>query len=102
MTSENSYEMTADEQAVFDSRSSRLNKSMGLAIRAKSDMEAAINKAFDAGSEFGFELGAIEKEMAILDKIDEIFNALTDDEEDAKLTLGIVKEAILRLEIEND
>lgn len=102
MTSENSYEITAEEQALFEKRSAKLSKYMAAAVKAKTDMQDATTKAFDTGAEFGFELGAMEKETAILAKIDELFESLTDDEEDAKLTLGIVKAAILRLDDEND
>lgn len=103
MTSENSYEITEEEQDLFERRSSRLSRYMAVAVQTKTEMEAATTKAFDAGAEFGFELGSISKETNILAKIDELFHSLTDEEEDAKLTLGIVKQAILNMgEDEND
>ena len=102
MTIENSYELTDEEQELFDRRSARLSKYMTLAVDAKSEMQNATTKAFDAGAEFGFELGAVAKEEAVLALIDEMFSKLTDEEEDAKLTLEIIKQMILRLDNENE
>lgn len=102
MTTENSYEPIEEEQAIINRRNARLSKYMALAVAAKSEMQDATTKAFDAGAEFGFELGAVAKEEAVLGLIDEMFNNLTDEEEDAKLTLEIVKQMILRLDEENE
>lgn len=102
MTTENSRELTEEEQKLFDSRSARLSKYMNKAVDSRSQMEAAIDKAFDAGSEFGFELGAIAKEDEILRLLEDMFDRLTSSEEDAKLTLEIVRQMILRLDSDND
>lgn len=102
MTNEYSYELTDEEQELFNRRSARISKYMALAVDAKSEMENATTKAFDAGAEFGFELGAVAKEEAVLGLIDEMFSKLTDTEEDAKLTLEIIKRMILGLDDNNE
>lgn len=102
MTSGNSLNMTEEEQELFHKRSTRMSAYMSKAVDAREDMKAAIDKAFDAGSEFGYELGAMSREDTILALIDNMFHNLTDTEEDAKLTLQIIKRMILRLEDEND
>lgn len=98
MTSENSRELTPEEQILFDKRSAKLSSLMGKVMDSKSLMKTAIDNAFDAGSEFGFELGAIDKETEILALIDKMFNDLTSSEEDAKLTLEIIRQMILRMD----
>lgn len=102
MTNKNSHEMTAEEQELFDKRSAKLSAYMQRAIDARSEVKEAIDKAFDAGSEFGYEMGAIAKEDEILTLIDDMFHNLTSSEEDAKLTLEIIKQMILRLDDKND
>lgn len=102
MISEHGYEMTDEEQELFDKRSTKLSKYVSRAIEARKAMDAAIDEAFDRGSEFGFEMGAMDKESTIIDLIDNMFHSLTDTEEDAKLTLEIIKQMILRLDQEND
>ncbi len=94
--------MTAEEQELFDKRSAKLSMYMSRAIDARSQVKTAVDKAFDAGSEFGYEMGAIAKEDEILTLINDMFYNLTDTEEDAKLTLEIIKQMILRLEDKND
>ena len=102
MTNKNSPDMTAEEQELFDKRSAKLSMYMHRAIDARSEVKEAIDKAFDAGSEFGYEMGAIAKEDEILALINDMFFNLTDSEEDAKLTLEIIKQMILRLDNKND
>ena len=102
MTSKKSQELTEEEQVLFDKRSAKLSKYMHGAIQARSELKTAIDKAFDAGSEFGYEMGAIAKEDEILALIDDMFHNLTSSEEDAKLTLEIIKQMILRLDTKND
>jgi hypothetical protein len=102
MTNKNSHDMTAEEQELFDKRSAKLSMYMSRAIDARSQVKTAVDKAFDAGSEFGYEMGAIAKEDEILTLINDMFYNLTDTEEDAKLTLEIIKQMILRLEDKND
>lgn len=102
MTSNNSYQMTDEEQDLFDKRSAKLSMYMHRAIEARSEVKTAIDIAFDAGSEFGYEMGAMAKEDEIIGLIDKMFHDLTSSEEDAKLTLEIIKQMILRLDNEND
>ena len=102
MTSEHGYEMTAEEQELFDRRSVKLSKYVTRAAEARKNMDAAIDEAFDRGSEFGFEMGALSKETDIINLIDDMFHNLTNTEEDAKLTLQIIRKMILRLDNEND
>lgn len=94
--------MTDQDQKLFDKRSAKLSMYMSRAIDARSQVKTAVDKAFDAGSEFGYEMGAIAKEDEILTLIDDMFFNLTDSEEDAKLTLEIIKQMILRLDDKND
>jgi hypothetical protein len=102
MTSENSRELTEEEQILFDRRSAKLSKYMSLAVQSREDMKTAIDNAFDAGSEFGYELGAMAREDEILSLLDDMFHNLTSSEEDAKLTIEIVRQMILRLDSKND
>lgn len=102
MTSKHGYEMTEEEQELFDKRSVKLSKYVTRAAEARKTMDAAIDEAFDRGSEFGFEMGAMSKETDIINLIDDMFYGLTSSEEDAKLTLQIIKTMILRLDDKND
>ena len=102
MTTQDSRELTEEEQELFLKRSARLSQYMSTAVKKRESMKAAIDEAFDAGSEFGYELGAIAKEDEILELIDDMFHNLTSSEEDAKLTLEIIKQMILRLDNKND
>lgn len=102
MTSEHAYEMTDEEQELFDKRSIKLSEYVSRAIEARKAMDVAIDEAFDKGSEFGFEMGAMSKETDIINLIDDMFYNLTSSEEDAKLTLQIIKTMILRLDDKND
>ena len=102
MTSEYGYEMTDEEQELFEKRSLRLSKYLNRAVEAREAVDAAIDEAFDRGSEFGFEMGAMDKETTIINLIDDMFDSLTDTEEDAKLTLQIIRTMILRLDDENE
>ncbi len=67
-------------------------------ITSKTAAEDAQKKALDAASEFGYEMGAMAKTDEIIELIDDMFNNLTSTEEDAKLTLEIIKQMILRLD----
>lgn len=75
---------------------------MANAIDAKKTAEEAQGVALDAASEFGYEMGVMYEKTRIYDELEAIFQGLTDEEEDAKLTIEIVKQAILRMDTEND
>jgi hypothetical protein len=56
----------------------------------------------DAASEFGYEMGMMFEKARIEEEINAIMQSLTDDEEDARLTLEIVKQIIARTDTEKD
>jgi hypothetical protein len=72
------------------------------AINAKNAAEEAQKTALDAASEFGYEMGVMYEKTRIYDELEAVFKDLTDEEEDAKLTIEIVKQAILRLDTQDD
>ena len=75
---------------------------MTKAVEAKTAAEEAYKTSMDAASEFGYEMGVMFEKARIYDEIDAIMQSLTDEEEDARLTLEIVKQVISRADPEND
>jgi hypothetical protein len=75
---------------------------MANAINAKNAAEEAQKTALDAASEFGYEMGVMYEKTRIYDELEAVFKDLTDEEEDAKLTIEIVKQAILRMDAQDD
>jgi hypothetical protein len=75
---------------------------MANAINAKNAAEEAQKTALDAASEFGYEMGVMYEKTRIYDELEAVFKDLTDEEEDAKLTIEIVKQAILRMDTQDD
>lgn len=69
------------------------------AINAKDLAEEAQKTALDAASEFGYEMGVMSEQARIYEEIDVITRSLTDDEEDARLTLEIVKQIVARTDV---
>jgi hypothetical protein len=69
------------------------------AINAKDLAEQAQKTALDAASEFGYEMGVMSEQARIYEEIDVITRSLTDDEEDARLTLEIVKQIVARTDV---
>jgi hypothetical protein len=86
----------------FLERSEYCSRWMTNAINAKNVAEEAQKTALDAASEFGYEMGVMQEQSRIYEEIDVIMQSLTDDEEDAKLTLEIVKQIVARTDIEED
>jgi formylmethanofuran dehydrogenase subunit B len=86
----------------FKERSEYCSRWMANAINAKKAAEEAQGVALDAASEFGYEMGVMFEKGRIYEELESIFQSLTDEEEDAKLTIEIVKQAILRMDTEND
>jgi hypothetical protein len=82
----------------FEEKSEHLSGYMAKVINAKTTAEEAQKTALDAASEFGFEMGALARTDEIIELIDNMFNNLSNTEEDAKLTLEIIKQMILRLD----
>lgn len=75
---------------------------MANAINAKKIAEEAQKTALDAASEFGYEMGVMFEKGRIYEELDAIFHSLTDEEEDAKLTLEIAKQVVSRTDNENE
>jgi hypothetical protein len=47
-------------------------------------------------------MGVMYEKSRIYDELETVFKDLTDEEEDAKLTIEIVKQAILRMDTQDD
>jgi hypothetical protein len=86
----------------FLERSQYCSRWMTNAINAKNAAEESQKTALDAASEFGYEMGVMSEQSRIYEEIDVIVQSLTDDEEDARLTLEIVKQIVTRTGIEED
>jgi hypothetical protein len=83
----------------YGERSAYLSGYMSKAVETKSLAEKAYNDAMDAAAEFGYEMGAMSEKSRIESEIDALIQSLTDNEEDAKLTLEIVKQIVARTDI---
>ena len=86
----------------FQERSEYCSRWMANAINAKKTAEEAQGVALDAASEFGYEMGVMYEKTRIYDELEAIFRSLTDEEEDAKLTLEIAKQIVSRTDNENE
>lgn len=71
-------------------------------INTRDAAEEAQKTALDAASEFGYEMGVISEQTRIYEEIDAISKSLTDEEEDAKLTIEIIKQVILNRNEDSD
>lgn len=83
----------------YEQRSAHLTKYMAVAIEAKSAAEKAFNEAMDISAEFGYEMGSMSEKARIEGEINALIESLTDEEEDAKLTLEIVKQIVARTDV---
>ncbi len=86
----------------YEERSTYLSGYMSKAVETKSLAEKAYNDAMDSAAEFGYEMGAMSEKSRIESEIDALIQSLTDNEEDAKLTLEIVKQIVARTDIEEN
>ena len=86
----------------YEERSAYLSDYMKKAIHAKATAEKAYSDAMDTSAEFGYEMGVMSEKTRIENEIDALIQTLTDDEESAKLTLGIVKEIVSRTDVVED
>ena len=77
-------------------RSEYLSGYMAKVINAKTVAEDAKKAVLDAASEFGYEMGVMFEKGRIYEELDAIFHSLTDEEEDARLTLEIAKQVVSR------
>jgi len=83
----------------YEERSARLSGYMSKAIETKSLAEKAYNDAMDTSAEFGYEMGVMSEKARIEGEINALIESLTDEEEDAKLTLEIVKQIVARTDV---
>lgn len=87
----------------FKERSAYLSDYMAKVINAKTVAENAQKAALDAASEFGYEMGVMFEKGRIYEELDTIYHSLTDEEEDARLTLEIAKQVVSRTDaVENE
>ena len=86
----------------YEERTVYLSDYMSKAVEAKSLAQKANNEALDVAAEFGYEMGAMSEKSRIESEIDALIQSLTDNEEDAKLTLEIVKQIVARTDIEEN
>ena len=86
----------------YEERSAYLSGYMAKAVHAKTLAEEAYKDSMDAASEFGYEMGMMFEKARIEEEINAIMRSLTDDEEDARLTLEIVKQIVARTDIEEN
>jgi phosphopantetheine adenylyltransferase len=75
---------------------------MAKAVQAKTSAEEAYRDSMDAASEFGYEMGMMFEKARIEEEINAILLSLTDEEEDARLTLEIVKQIVARTDVANN
>jgi hypothetical protein len=86
----------------YEQRSAYLTGYMAKAIEAKTLAERAYNESMDVSAEFGYEMGVMSEKARIEGEINALIESLTDEEEDAKLTLEIVKQIVARTDITED
>jgi hypothetical protein len=83
----------------YEERSAYLSGYMAKAVHAKTLAEEAYRDSMDSASEFGYEMGMMFEKARIEEEINAIMQSLTDDEEDARLTLEIVKQIVARTDV---
>jgi len=86
----------------FKEKSEYLSGYMAKVIDAKTVAEDAQKAALDAASEFGYEMGVMFEKGRIYEELDAIFHSLTDEEEDARLTLEIAKQVVSRTDYKDE
>lgn len=74
---------------------SKVNAATKKAIKAQETFKEAFEEAFDRAVEFGWEMGAVEKQTEILDLIDALKEKLSPEEKDAHMTLDIIYNALI-------
>lgn len=67
---------------------------LGGLISLRDKAKATTDELIDAATELGWDMGVLEERSATLEILDELENSLTDDEEDAKLTIGIIRKML--------
>jgi phosphopantetheine adenylyltransferase len=86
----------------YEERSKSLSDYMAKVVDAKTELESAFTRSIDSASEFGYEMGVMSEQARIYEEIDAISSSLTDEEEDAKLALEIVKQVVFRKDEEDE
>ncbi len=76
----------------------KVNAATKAAVSAKEASKYAFDDAFDKAVEFGWEMGVVDERNRTLEVIDALTNKLLDSEEDAKMTLDILKKLLLQSE----
>lgn len=59
-------------------------------------VDAAIVDAYDAATEIGFKLGALDERARILEIVDAFIENISDEKENPKKTLAILKESVIQ------
>ena len=80
----------------YEERNAHLTSYMAKAIAAKDLAEKAYSASMDSSAEFGYEMGVMAEKARIEGEIDAFTEALTDNEEDAKLVLEVIKQIVAR------
>jgi hypothetical protein len=75
---------------------------MAKAIAAKDLAERTYSEAMDVSAEFGYEMGIMTEKARIEGEINAFTQTLTDDEEDAKLVLEVIKQIVSRTDEDID
>lgn len=71
-----------------------LSIQLGSTIRKRNEAHDAIDALADAAGEKWFELGTELERKRILNLLDTLQNGLIDSEEDAKITIGVIRKMI--------
>jgi len=85
-----------------EERSAHLTSHMAKAIAAKDLAERTYSEAMDVSAEFGYEMGIMTEKARIEGEINAFTQTLTDDEEDAKLVLEVIKQIVSRTDEDID
>jgi hypothetical protein len=85
-----------------EERSAHLTDYMSKAIAAKDLAERTFSEAMDVSAAFGYEMGIMTEKARIEGEIDAFTQTLTDNEEDAKLVLEVIRQIVSRMDEETD
>jgi hypothetical protein len=75
-------------------RKSAASLAINKAMNSRRIAEESFENALDASFESGWELGIIDERSRVADILTALEQRLTDSEEDAKLTIGIIRKLI--------
>ena len=80
------------EESISGAETPRISLHGLIGLRDKA--KATTDELIDAATELGWDMGVLEERSATLGILDDLENSLTDDEEDAKLTIGIIRKML--------